>query len=186
MADPYITLVVGPLIGLLVAVLVFESRTSRIPNAVTFPAAAYFVAASSLLGPGPWWQYLLASFTAVAVTLVILRGATGTVKLIGAVSGALGFRAVLLVMAVFVLALISAMLVTNRPRRVPSSAFVLTGCLAAVGYSVNINAQSPIGSALAGACVVFVLTTFVCARFGSEGDAIEPVESARSASLKGS
>ena len=94
---PHPIVTIASLCIFLIATAVYEYRTGLIPDRATIPAAFYFVATSSLLGPPPWWQYPVALALVLTISLGLALGYArwtgrealggGAIKLLSAVAG---------------------------------------------------------------------------------------------------
>lgn len=96
------TAVYIPLIIILISLVLIEIRTTLIPDLILFPASIYFLIVRGVIGPEPWWHYLIAIvafvgfFVLLAYLIEIIFGADtiggGAIKLSGMVGAALGFN----------------------------------------------------------------------------------------------
>lgn len=69
-------LIYAPLVGIVLAALFIETRTSSIPNWLNYSALWYLSAMRLAIGPAPFWQYLGSCF-AGGVLLIALVYSTG-------------------------------------------------------------------------------------------------------------
>jgi prepilin signal peptidase PulO-like enzyme (type II secretory pathway) len=99
-----VTYVAVPLLISLIGVSAYEIQTGAIRDVVTLPGMIYMLTVRALVGPEPWWNYLLAGVATIAIFSLLLvsvpqlmkRGewiGFGAVKLLAMVAFAVGFPA---------------------------------------------------------------------------------------------
>lgn len=134
-------------LGFLMAVLVLISwhdiRRRVIPNRVVLPAWGIVLVANTTVHPARWWEWLLASFGAALLFLVLWRLSRGglgmgDVKLVGLLGAALGGTLVpALIVGTTASAVVCAAIIgkygaEGRKRTIPLGPFLAAGAAAAV------------------------------------------------------
>jgi Flp pilus assembly protein protease CpaA len=91
-----------PLVSILISLVLIELKTTVIPDKVLLPSAVYFLIARGVIGPEPWWHYVIAllgivfCFVFIAYLNQMIWGKEtiggGAIKLTGVIGAALGFH----------------------------------------------------------------------------------------------